>query len=57
MFFQALPFTTNEIRGFEGVVTSSAMIKFSPTSTKTKKVAEMMWYLHSKRVEVFYLTN
>jgi hypothetical protein len=46
-------YSTNETRGFEGVVTSSTMTKFSPTSTKTKRVAETMWYLRSKGVEVF----
>jgi hypothetical protein len=29
------------------------MIEFSFASTKTKKVAEVIWYLHSKKVDVF----
>ncbi len=40
-------FSTSETGGFEGVATSSAMTKFSPASTKTKKVVETMWYLRS----------
>ncbi len=48
-------FSTSEIGGFEGVATSSAMTKFSPISTKTKRVPETMWYLRSKGVEVFLL--
>jgi len=46
-------FSTSEIGGFEGVTTSSTMTKFSPTLTKTKRVAETMWYLRSEGVEVF----
>jgi hypothetical protein len=41
MLFQALPFLIM-IEGFEGIVTSSAMIKFSHALTKIKKVAETM---------------
>jgi hypothetical protein len=33
------------------------MIESSPTSTKTKKVARIIWYLCSERVDAFYLTN
>jgi hypothetical protein len=33
------------------------MIEFSPTSTKTKKITGTTWYLCSKGVEAFYLTN
>ncbi len=43
----------NVIGGFEGVTTSCTMIEFSFASTKTKKVAEVIWYLHSKKVDVF----
>ncbi len=46
-------FSISEIRGFEGVATSSVMTKFSPASTKTKRIAETMWYLRSEEVEVF----
>ncbi len=46
-------FSSSETRGFEGVATSSAMTKFSPTLIKTKRVAETMGYLHIERVEVF----
>jgi len=55
--YSSSSFFTNEIRGFEGVVTSSAMTKFSPASTKTKRVVEIMGYLRSEGVEAFYLTN
>jgi len=41
------------IRGFEGVTTSSAMIEYSPRSTKTKGVVETIWYLHSEGVDAF----
>ncbi len=41
-------FFISETRGFKGV----AMIKFSPASIKTKRVAETMWCLRSKGVEV-----
>jgi len=33
------------------------MTESSPSSTKTKKVAETIWYLHSEGVNAFYLTN
>ncbi len=46
-------FSTGETRGFEGVVTSSAMTKFSHASTKIKRVVETMWYLRSEGVETF----
>ncbi len=46
-------FSTSEIGGFDGVATSSTMTKFSPTSTKTKRIAETMWYLCSEGVEAF----
>jgi len=46
-------FSTGKTRRFEGVTTSSAMAKFSPASTKTKRVAEIMWYLRSEGVEAF----
>jgi hypothetical protein len=49
--------STIATRGFEGIPMSSAMTKFSPSSTKTKRVAETMWYLCSKGVKIFYLTN
>jgi hypothetical protein len=51
--FSSSSFYTSETRGFEGVTTLFAMIKFSPASIKTKKVAETMWYLCSEKVEVF----
>ncbi len=51
--FSSFSFSTNETGGFEGITTSSAMTKFSPASTKTKKVVETMWYLCSKGVEAF----
>jgi len=47
------PFSTSEIRGFEGVMTSSTMTKFSPASTKTKRVVETMGYLRSEGVDAF----
>jgi hypothetical protein len=53
MILEALPFSTSEIGGFEGVATSFAMTRFSLASTKTKRVA--MWYLRSKGVEAFLL--
>jgi hypothetical protein len=43
----------NRTRGFEGIVTSSTMIESSLTLTKTKKVVRVIWYLHSKEVNVF----
>ncbi len=43
--------------GFDGVIILSIMIESSPTSTKTKKVARIIWYLCSERVDAFYLTN
>jgi hypothetical protein len=46
-------FYTSETGGFQGVATLSAMTKFSPASTKTKKVVETMWYLRLKGVEAF----
>jgi len=45
--------STSRTRGFEGIVTSSTMIESSLTSTKTKKVVKIIWYLHSKEVDVF----
>ncbi len=45
------------IKGFEGVTTSFAMTKSSLALTKTKKAAEIMWYLRSEGVKAFYLTN
>jgi len=51
--FSSFFFSISEIGGFEGVATSFAMTKFSPASTKTKRVVETMWYLRSKWVEVF----
>ncbi len=50
-------FSTSEKGGFKGVTTSSAMTKFSPALTKTKRVTETMWYLCSEGVEVFDLIN
>ncbi len=50
-------FSTSVTGGFKGVTTSSTMIEFSPTSTKTKKITGTTWYLCSKGVEAFYLTN
>jgi len=41
-------FSISETRRFKGVI----MIKFSPVTTKTKRVAETMWCLRSKGVEV-----
>jgi hypothetical protein len=55
--FSSSYFPTGETKGFEGVATSSAMTKLLLASTKTKKVIETMWYLRSKGVETFYLTN
>ncbi len=46
-------FSTSETGGFEGVTTSFTMAKFSLTSTKTKRVAETMWYLRLEGVEAF----
>ncbi len=43
----------NAIRRFEGVTSSFAMIESSLALTKTKKVARIIWYLHSKEVDVF----
>jgi hypothetical protein len=51
--FSISSFSTSETGGFEGVATSSAMTKFSLASTKTKRVAKTMWYLHLEGVEVF----
>jgi hypothetical protein len=48
---------TGAIKGSKGVTTLFTMIKFLTASTKTKKVSEIIWYLHSKRVDTFYLTN
>jgi len=45
------------IRGFEGITTSSAMIKSSLASTKTKGVVGTIWYLRLEGVDAFYLTN
>jgi hypothetical protein len=39
MFIQALPLI-GATRGFKGIVTSSVMMEFSLTSTKTKMVPE-----------------
>ncbi len=44
-------------RRFKGVTASSAMIESSLTSTKTKKVARTIWYLHSKGVDAFILKS
>jgi hypothetical protein len=44
---------TDLTRGFEGVTTSSAMIKSSPPSTKIEGVVETIWYLHSEGVNAF----
>jgi hypothetical protein len=41
---------------FKGVVPSYAMIESSPTLTKTKRVVEVIWYLHLK-VRCFYFKN
>jgi hypothetical protein len=40
---------------FESIITSSAMIESSPTSTKTKRVVEKIWYLQSKEIDAFIL--
>ncbi len=42
-------------RGFESIATSFTMIESSLTSTKTKGVAETIWYLYSKGVDAFIL--
>jgi len=55
--FSSSSSSTNKTRGFEGVTTSYAMTKFSPASTKTKKVAGKIWYLYSEGVDAIYLTN
>ncbi len=44
-------------RGFEGIIASSAMIESSRALTKTKWVAETIWYLCLEGVDAFYLTN
>jgi hypothetical protein len=46
-------FCISAIGGFEGVATSSTMIKFSHASTKTKRVAETIWYLYLKGVDAY----
>jgi hypothetical protein len=38
-------------------MSSSTMTEFSPTSIKTKGVAETIWYLRSEGVDAFHLTN
>jgi hypothetical protein len=40
---------------FEGVVPSFTMIESSLASTKTKRVIEITYYLHSKEVDVLIL--
>jgi hypothetical protein len=47
--------TTGAIKGFENIATSSTMIEFFPTSTKTKGVAIIIWHLHLKEVDAFIL--
>jgi len=49
--------STSAIGGFEDVITLFAMTESSPASTKTKEVVGTIWYLHSKGVDTFYLTN
>jgi hypothetical protein len=44
---------TGVIEGFKGVTTLSTMIESSPTLTKTKRVAETIWYFHSEGVDAF----
>jgi len=46
-------FSTSGTEGFEGIMTSSAMTKFSPASIKIKRVAKTMWYLRSEGVNAF----
>jgi hypothetical protein len=46
-------YSTSTTRGFEGITSSSTMTKSSLASTKTKKVAGTIWYLHSKKVDAF----
>jgi len=55
--FSSSSFSTGATGGFKGVTTSSAMIESSPTLTKIKWVVKIIWYLHSERVDAFYLTN
>jgi hypothetical protein len=47
--------STNATKGFESIATSSPMIEFSPASTKIKRIAKIIWYLHSKEVDAFIL--
>ncbi len=49
--------STGAIGGFKGIMSSSTMTEFSPTSIKTKGVAETIWYLRSEGVDAFHLTN
>jgi hypothetical protein len=35
--FSSSSYSTGAIEGFKGIVTSSTIIKFSPTSTKTER--------------------
>ncbi len=51
--FLSSSYFTSTAGVFEGVVASSTMIESSPTSTKTKRVIEINYYLHSKEVDVF----
>jgi hypothetical protein len=53
--FSSSSSSTSATRRFEGILTSSAVIEYSPTLTKTKRVAETIWYLHSKGVDAFIL--
>jgi hypothetical protein len=52
-WFLSFSYSIYTTRRFEGVVASSAMIKSSPASIKTKRVIKITYYLHLKNVDVF----
>jgi len=44
---------TSTTRRFEGITSSFTMIESSFASIKTKRVDGIIWYLHSKDIDVF----
>jgi hypothetical protein len=51
--FSNSSYSINATKRFKGVVASSVIIEFSHEPTKTKRVIEIIWYLHLKEVDAF----
>jgi hypothetical protein len=53
--FSSFSFSIGTIGGFKGITTSFTMIESSFASMKTKRIARIICYLHSKGVDAFIL--